>query len=70
MSNTVKVEVLFDDEIYSGKWSEGGSKYFAAGDVIDIPEATAERLIADRKVRKSRAKPKAKTAADPAEGES
>lgn len=68
MADTVKVEVLFDDEIYTGEWSKGGPKHYSAGDVIDLPEATAERLIADRKVRKSRAKT-SKTAAAPAEGE-
>lgn len=71
MADTVKVEVLFDDEIYTGKWAETGEKYHTAGAIVDLPAKTAEKLIAERRVRKSRAKAKAapKTAADPAEGE-
>ena len=57
--DTITVEVLFDDEIYTGQWAETGKKYFAAGDVIEMPAETAEKLIAERRVRKSRAKPKA-----------
>jgi hypothetical protein len=70
MAGTVNVEILFDDEIYTGKWAEGGKKFYEAGDKVELPEATAEKLIAERKVRKVRAaKPKAKSAETPAEGE-
>ena len=67
--DTITVEVLFDDEIYTGQWAETGKKYFAAGDVIEMPADKAEKLIEERRVRKSRAKPKAKSAQAPAEGE-
>lgn len=67
--DTITVEVLFDDEIYSGQWAETGKKYFDAGDKVEMPAATAEKLIAERRVRKARKAP-AKKATDPAEGES
>lgn len=67
---SITVEVLFDDEIYTGKWAEGGKKFFEAGDKIALPAPVAEKMIAERKVRKVRAsKPKAKSAEAPAEGE-
>lgn len=68
MTDTVTVEVLFDNEIYTGQWATTGKKFHAPGDIIELPADRAEKLIEERRVR-SVVKPKAAPAAEPKKSE-
>lgn len=69
MADTITVEILFDDEVATGK-DNPDERYFAAGDKVELPASIAENLIEVRKARKARAAAKKKPAAsDEAAGE-
>ena len=48
----IRCEILFDNEIHTGSVLPA-KKYFPAGTIMDFDEAAAEKLLAERRVRKA-----------------